>query len=228
MNTKLTSHSQSASPCYHPDARHYILGDRARGFSHGKLNYFQILHNLNKYKGNYQPQKKRQIPTEEEIDCYWQENCKSKAWKWVYGVIVCYGIRPHEVFYLDCSKLGQFPPMLKVMKGTKTGERLVYPIPDAKRVIDWDLAEKILPKIKTEGKSNMQLGGKISQKFNELKIPSPYHFRDAYAIRGEILNFNPATVAQWMGHDLTTHYKKYLRHINEKHFDSAWLSHQQP
>ena len=44
-----------------------------------------------------------------------------------------------------------------------------------------------MPKIKTEGKSNQELGGKISQKFNELDIPSPYHFRDAYAIRGLVM-----------------------------------------
>lgn len=192
------------------------------------LNHFNISHDINKYKGNYQPKKKRLIPTEDQIDRYWEQNCKSKSWKWVYGIIVCYGIRPHEVFYLDCSKMDRYPPVLQVLEGTKTGARLVYPIPDAERVQRWDLARPILPRISTAGKSNMEKGRKISQKFNELNIPSPYHFRDAYAIRGEILNFNPATVAQWMGHDLETHYKRYLRHINKTHFDSAWLSRQQP
>ena len=94
----------------------------------------------------------------------------------------------------------EYPPVLKVLEETKTGFRLVYPIPDEKLVIDWKLDERVMPLIKTEGKSNRVLGGKISQKYNELGIPSPYHFRDAYAIRGEVLNFNPATVAQWMGH----------------------------
>ena len=56
-------------------------------------------------------------------------------------------------------------------------------------------------------------------------IPSPYHFRNAYAIRGAILN---ATVAQWMGHSLNVHDKKYLRHVNQKHLTNAWLLHQQP
>jgi hypothetical protein len=66
-------------------------------------------------------------------------------------------------------------------------------------------------------KGNIRLGAKISQKFNKLDIPSPYHFRDAYAITGEVLNYNPALVAQWMGHTLDVHYKKYLRHINQRH-----------
>lgn len=74
----------------------------------------------------------------------------------------------------------------------------------------------------------MELGRKIGQRFNEYKIPSPYHFRDAYAITGEIYNYNPALVAQWMGHSLDTHFKRYLRHINQRHFTNAWLTHQQP
>ena len=192
------------------------------------LNYFDIEHDLKRYRGNYQTKIKREIPTEEEIDYYWENNCKSPSWQWVYGIIVCYGIRPHEIFYLDCSRMSEYPPVLKVLEGTKTGERFVYPIPDEKRVITWNLAEKILPNINIEGKSNKQLGTKISQRFNELGIPSPYHFRDAYAIRGAILNFNPATVAQWMGHSLQVHDKKYLRHLNHKHFTDAWLLHQQP
>lgn len=190
------------------------------------LNYFEFEQDLNKYKGNYQPKKKRDIPTEEEIDEYYGM-LKSPQWRWVFGIIACYGIRPHEIFHLDCSQLNDYPPALVVLKGTKTGSRLVYPLPDQVRVEKWKLYEPILPNIDTRGKSNMELGGKISQRFWEYKIPSPYHFRDAYAIRGEVLNYNPALVAQWMGHSLKVHYDKYLRHINQRHFTDAWLSNQQ-
>ncbi len=86
----------------------------------------------------------------------------------------------------------------------------------------WQLHQRQLPKIATEGKSNREPKLKNIQGFNRYQIPSPYHFRDAYAIRGEILNVNPATVAQWMGHSLEVHYKKYLTHINERHFNEAW------
>jgi hypothetical protein len=99
--------------------------------------------------------------------------------------------------------LVDYPPALFVLNGTKTGARLVYPLPNEVWVNEWKLYDPILPNIDTTGKSNMQLGRKISQRFCEYKIPSPYHFRDAYAIRGEILNYNPALVAQWMGHNLT-------------------------
>ena len=199
---------------------------RGMAIAYGALaNYLDISHDLNKYKGNYQPKQKRKIPTSEEIDCYYSQ-MKSPQWKWVYGMIACYGIRPHEIFHLDCSELGNYPPVLRVKQKTKTGSRLVYPLPDAKRITDWHLFNPVMPKINTSGKSNIELGAKVSQKFYERKIPSPYHFRDAYAITGAILNYNPATVAQWMGHSLNVHYKKYLRHINQKHFTDAWLAQQ--
>jgi integrase len=204
------------------------------------LNYFEIEHDLNKYKGNYTPTLKRDLPSLEEIDCYY-DLLKSPQWRWVFGIIACYGIRPHEIFHLDCSMMLEFPPVLIVKPQTKTGSRLVYPLPDEIRVIDWKLHEPILPNIDVTGKSNMCLGGKISQRFWEYKIPSPYHFRDAYAITGTVMHYSPALIAQWMGHSLDVHYKKYLRHISKTpsrfvceashtkadgQFSDAWLSRQ--
>ena len=37
MNINLTVYKQTASPCYHPDADFYILGNTARDFPHGIL-----------------------------------------------------------------------------------------------------------------------------------------------------------------------------------------------
>jgi hypothetical protein len=190
------------------------------------LDYFQFEHDLRMYKGNYAPTKKRDIPTLEDIDSYYNR-IKSPQWRWVFGIIALYGIRPHEIFHLNCNLMKEYPPVLIVKEKTKTGSRLVYPLPDESRVEKWQLWNPILPNIDTNGKSNMELGGKISQRFWAYDIPSPYHFRDAYAITGEVLHYNPALVAQWMGHTLNTHFKKYLRHINQTHFTDAWLSRQQ-
>ena len=42
----------------------------------------------------------------------------------------------------------------------------------------------LYPNVETEGRNNNQLGNKISQEFNELKIPfPPYNLRHAYAQR---------------------------------------------
>ena len=190
------------------------------------LNHFEIKHDLNKYRGNYQASTKRIIPTEEEIDFYYENNCKSLQWKWIYGIIACYGIRPSEIWHLDMSLMDQYPPILKVLANTKTGTRIVLPLPDEKRVIKWNLQQQILPKINTEGKSNKKLGGKISQKYHELGIPSPYHFRDAYAIRGLIMGYSSTTMCKWMGNSTSVFEKQYLRHMEEAHFTDAWLRHQ--
>lgn len=186
------------------------------------LNFLDIKHDLTRYKGSYKPTKKRELPTEEEILYYYENNCKSPQWRWVFGIIACYGVRPHEVFRCDPSGITYDDPALKILENSKTGERIVYPIPSAELPIKWNLQEIKLPRINTEGKSNQILGNKISTRFWHLKIPSPYHFRDAYAVRGEIYNFNPAMVAQWMGHSLATHDEKYLRHIQKTHLKQAW------
>jgi integrase len=201
---------------------------RGMGIAYGALlNYFEIENDLTSYKGNYSPTKKRIIPSLEDIDKYYAM-MKSPQWRWVFGIIASYGIRPHEIFHLDCSMMMEFPPVLMVGEKTKTGSRLVYPLPDETRARDWKLHEAILPNIDVTGKSNMALGQKVSQHFWEAKIPSPYHFRDAYAIQGAVRHCSPALVAQWMGHDLKTHYQKYLRHISKSQFNDAWLSLQRP
>ena len=113
--------------------------------------------------GNYHPKAKRQIPTLSEIDEYYNL-MRSPQWKWVFGIIACYGIRPHEIFHLDCSLMTDYPPALQVKERTKTGSRLVYPLPSVERVIAWKLCEPVLPNINTEGKSNMELGLERRQK----------------------------------------------------------------
>ena len=187
--------------------------------------FAEIEVNLSELKGSYKPQVIRQIPTEEEIERYWQ-SISNPGWRWVFGIIATFGIRPHEIFHLDISRLWEYPPILQVGEKTKTNYRLVYPIPNERWVTNWNLGECLMPNIAVEGKSNRQLGTKIGQGFHERKIPSPYHFRDAYAIRGVIYNFNPANVAKWMGHSLNVHEQKYLRHMQEKHFSDAWEKNQ--
>jgi integrase len=177
---------------------------------------------LSELKGSYQPKIIREIPTEAEIEAYW-ESLKNPAWQWVFGIIAAYGLRPHEIFHCDVSRLQEYPPILQIGSRTKTGSRIVYPIPDESWIVKWQLWQKKLPNIEARNKSNRVLGGKISQRFRDYHIPSPYHFRDAYAIRGVVYNQNPSNVAKWMGHSLDVHHKKYLRHMEEKHFSESWV-----
>ncbi|MEM6716600.1 MAG: hypothetical protein AAGD09_21015 [Cyanobacteria bacterium P01_F01_bin.56] len=64
----------------------------------------------------------REIPSDEDIIRYRNE-LENPAWQWVYGVMACYGLRNHEVFYLDLSEF----PVVRVLDDTKTGAREVWP-----------------------------------------------------------------------------------------------------
>jgi len=52
-----------------------------------------------------------------------RESIPNPAWQWAYGMMACYGLRNHELFYLDCDRL----PLLVVKDGSKTGYHRVHP-----------------------------------------------------------------------------------------------------
>ncbi|NJR24356.1 MAG: hypothetical protein HC786_20495 [Richelia sp. CSU_2_1] len=88
---------------------------------------------------------------------------------------------------------------------------------------EWKLWDGILPNIKTEGKSNQEVGGKITPGLHEQGIEiTAYHLRDAYAVRGSVLGIDPAIVARWMGHKLNIHFDKYHKYISKRDFEEAW------
>ena len=53
---------------------------------------------------NHKSRKSRDIPTDKQIqDFYFQIN--NASWRWVYGMIATYGLRNHEVFFIDLDSL---------------------------------------------------------------------------------------------------------------------------
>jgi integrase len=157
-----------------------------------------------------------ELPSDEEIVQIW-ENLTNPGWKWVFGMMATYGIRNHEIFRLDMSRLAEEPGLIRVLGDTKTGERLVWPCP-ASWWSRFQLWEVCYPKIKVEGRSNNDLGEKISQEFKEQKIPfSPYRLRDAYAIRTAVYGVDVSIAAKWMGHSVQIHCEHYQDAINERH-----------
>jgi integrase len=116
--------------------------------------------------------------TEAQILEIWR-GIKQPGWKWVYGMLATYGLRPHEIFNLDLERFTCQTKAIRVFDTTKTGQRLAYPCPSAwrERFELWDVQ---LPDIQTEGKSNKDLGRKVSQEFREQKIwHDPYDLRHA-------------------------------------------------
>lgn len=168
-------------------------------------------------KGKYQPASDRYIPSDQEIEEIWQ-SIANPGWRWVFGILAAYGLRPHEVFFLDLSEL----PVIRVNKNTKTGERLVYPVP-GHWVKVFELSELEFPNIITAGKSNQDLGEKISQAFRARRLPVvPYGLRDAYAVRCAVNGIDSSIAAKWMGHDISIHCKHYQKYIDKVAMQKIW------
>lgn len=169
----------------------------------------------------HETQIKRDLPTDEEIEVMWK-SIKNPAWQWVFGMLAAYGLRPHEIFHLDCSEINSEPGWLKVLPETKTSERIILPLKADWRC-RWQLWDIKMPNIKTVGKNNQELGQKITPGLHSqgIKITS-YHLRDAYAVRASILGIDPAIVARWMGHSLQVHFHQYHSHIDKRGFEEAY------
>jgi integrase len=164
---------------------------------------------------------KRELPSDSDIEDMW-ESIKNPAWQWVFGMISAYGLRPHEIFHLDCSEINSEPGWLKVLQETKTSERIILPL-KAEWRCRWQLWDIKMPNITIALKNNQELGQKITPGLHSqgIKITS-YHLRDAYAVRASVLGIDPAIVARWMGHSLQVHFQQYHSHISKRAFEEAY------
>lgn len=146
-----------------------------------------------------------------------RDKIQNEAWRWVYGAIATWGLRPHEAFHLNLEKF----PIAQVPYHTKTGERLVYPLypewADA-----WELNDIKLPKFQKEH-CNAKLGAKVSGEFYDRDIPfKPYDLRHCYARRCFEFSTPPDLAANWMGHSLKVHMETYRKWIDEGTYKRAY------
>jgi hypothetical protein len=89
----------------------------------------ELKFNLKKLKGECSSLKPapRDLPSDEIIqECF--KLLRKPSWRWAYGTVATYGIRPHELFHLDTSNLESGGDSIRVLKDTKTGERVVHPL----------------------------------------------------------------------------------------------------
>lgn len=180
---------------------------------------------LSELKRGYEPEVilPEQLPSEEKIVETWQ-SIDDPAWRWVYGMIATYGLRPSEVFRLDTLRFTRHSEALRVLESTKTGARLTYPCPASWRE-QFKLWEIRYPAIEgIQEKSNETLGKKIAQEFRERKIDHiPYSLRHAWCIRLVLTGtVDSAIAAKWAGHSLTVHEKTYLQAISEAQFSRVF------
>ena len=179
---------------------------------------------LRELKDGYKPKKilPEDLPSEEQILEIWQA-IDNPAWRWVYGMIATYGLRPSEIFRIDVLRFSQKTEALRVLDTTKTGARITYPCPATWRD-RFELWNVQYPGIEIGNKSNEELGKKISQKFRLMNIPHiPYALRPAWCIRLALTGtVDSAIAAKWAGHSLQVHEKTYLQAISEAQFKQVF------
>lgn len=161
----------------------------------------------------------RNLPSDEEIGQWLTQ--LSQPWQWVYGMIAVYGLRPHEVFFVECDQtFGESP--ISVLKG-KTGYRIAYPVAGKWETVN--LSKLCLPKVNTE-RGHRALGQCISKAFTRYKIPfAPYDLRHAYARRcAGIPELDVAWTAESMGHSVQVHCQTYRQWIGRESRDKVWES----
>ncbi|OCQ94852.1 hypothetical protein AMR42_12575 [Limnothrix sp. PR1529] len=167
------------------------------------------------YRGEYGILKAapRDLPDDRTI-LHWFDRLPNDSWRWAYGLIAAYGLRPHEI----CHAKFTTPPRLDIEEG-KTGDRIVWPIwPNWFE--DFGLGQIIRPKI--SGPDNSALGNRVTHAFKRYKIPfSPYYLRHAWAVRA-IGQLDVSLAAQWMGHSVEVHTSVYQHWIGVDVHQRAW------
>ena len=173
-------------------------------------------------KGSYKPKpiSPDDLPSDEEIEAIWQ-SITTPGWRWIYGMLATYGLRPHEVFKIADTKGISTPNgKISVMDDSKTGRRDVWPLPDKWRE-KFNLTEVVMPNIKMEGRNNQKLGQRISA--NLKKVPhTPYALRHAWAIRSAVMGVPDSIAARWMGHSVAVHAETYHAAISELQHEAIW------
>jgi len=176
---------------------------------------------LKQYWGRYGGSRtqKRDLPRDDEIVA-WFERIPNPAWRFVYGIMACYGLRNHEVFFCDYSALEQGEPeaIIAVAATTKTGFHEVWPFPP-QWVEQFGLRAVQLPSIQTDlSRTSLQrIGQQVTTQFRRYGVPfSPYDLRHAWAVRTILMGLPDTVAARMMGHSVAIHNRTYQRWITRR------------
>ncbi|MBD2502892.1 site-specific integrase [Anabaena azotica] len=145
-----------------------------------------------------------------------------EMWRWVYGMLATYGLRPRELFVEPDINWWMSPQNIdhtwKVNKNTKTGYREVIPfVPewielfDLKNSKPLNILEQKVAKIASVQNINW-MRRDISRWFRKVGIEfQPYDLRHACAIRAHLQGIPIKAAADNLGHTVDEHTKTYQR-----------------
>ncbi|AKG23036.1 site-specific integrase [Calothrix sp. 336/3] len=145
-----------------------------------------------------------------------------EMWRWVYGMLATFGLRPRELFVEPDINWWMSPQNIdhtwKVNKNTKTGYREVIPfVPEWIGLFDLHnpkplkILEKKVTKIASVQNINW-MRRDISRWFRKVGIEfQPYDLRHACAIRAHLQGIPIKAAADNLGHTVDEHTKTYQR-----------------
>lgn len=165
--------------------------------------------------GSYTHKKRtpRSIPTDKQIQDFYFE-IKNDSWKWVYGMMATYGLRNHEVFFIDLDNLYEGESAITITQG-KTGSRKVWPL-HPEWVETFNLLNPMTPPINLV-RPNRDIGFTVTRYFSRLKMPfHVYDLRHAWAVRSLEYGIDISLAAKQMGHSLHVHSNLYHSWIDSK------------
>lgn len=158
----------------------------------------------------------REVPPDSLIAEWWGK-IPNPRWQLAYGLMAAYGLRNHELFHLDFSKM----PVLLVLDGTKTDFHRVWPL-YPEWVDLWGLGSGgELPEC--SGPNNSALGHRVTLAFRRYGVPfKPYDLRHAWAVRSLEFGLPVELASQQMGHSVDVHCRTYHRWISEEVHQRAY------
>ena len=165
----------------------------------------------------------RDIPSDAELLSY-VDKIRQPHWRWMYGVLLTYGIRPHEIAHCQLRDDG----VLEISAG-KTGARESWACPQEwieqlqlHRVCPPRQSAATVAKAAADALSSSRSDGHGGHRKPVLPF-GLYTLRHAYAIR--LLHYGIAADvgARLMGHSVEVHHRTYRRWVNKRHMDELRL-----
>jgi integrase len=152
----------------------------------------------------------RNLPEPEVIEKIFL-SIEKREWRWVFGMIATYGLRPHEIFRLDLSEF----PDVNVLENSKTGARSITPLrPNWVDLFGLTAEIKIPDNIQwLPGMPNTRLGRKITNGYRRYGLGDAYDYRHCFARDCLVMGLSSDVSAKLMGHSREVHEKTYRRHI---------------
>jgi integrase len=175
-------------------------------------------------RGNYSPSKvnPRDLPTDEVIR-EWRDRIPRPDWQWVYGCVAAFGLRDHEVFYIDLKTIKE-SPLIWVTDG-KTGAHYAMACP-VQWWQEWRLYEPKLPPVTARRNEDythrcgIAFGRDLERSIGERLPFGLQDLRHCWSVRSSLMGIPSEFAARLQGHSHKMHTDTYQRHMDEVAFQA--------